>query len=138
MPEGTPYIIYKDTIFVRKIEGGFELVPTYNGEIDLAHALPQTDYINRLLKRRKFKGKKTRFTLLPQRPSFEGEVLEDYEALPDWGITAALERNQEWDQETIQHLLNQENVLAIAWVDGEDIEYALRSDESTEPEEGQA
>lgn len=123
-----PYIVYEGTIFLRKLKGGYEFVDSYFGKWDLRRDLPDTDYIDSLLKRRKFKGKKTRFCLVPQKPSFEGERLDEYEALPGWGIIASNLWGQVWDEDTVKGILDQERVEAIVWVDEEtgDVDYVTR------------
>lgn len=118
-----PVVVYNNTVFLRKIEKGFELVPSYDGE--LRGQLPDDDVIKRAIKDApKFKGKKTRFTMIAwDLPG--GRVV--WEALPGWGIVAGNLANEDND-ENLSLMLSQPEIEAIAFIDGEDIEYATRAD----------
>lgn len=118
-----PVVVYRNTVFLRKIEDGYELVPSYDGQI--RGQLPDDHVIKRAIKDApKFKGKKTRFTMIPwDLPG--GRVV--WEAIPGWGIVAGNLAN-ETNDESIGLMLSQPEIEAVAFIDGEDIEYATKSD----------
>jgi len=118
-----PVVVYQGTIFLHKIEDGFELVPSYDGEI--RGQLPDDHVIKRSIKDApKFKGKKTRFTMIPwELPG--GRIV--WEALPGWGIIAGNIASEDND-ESLTLMLSQPEIEAVAFIDGEDVEYATRAD----------
>lgn len=118
-----PFVVYQNTLFVRKIDHGFELVPSYDGE--LRGQLPDVSEIKRAIKDApKFKGKKTRFTLI--RWEAPGNRVF-YEAMPGWGIVAGNVVNEDNDENLVL-FLSQPEIEAVVFVDGEEIEYATRAD----------
>lgn len=118
-----PYVIYNNTIFLRKIENGFELVPSYDGEI--RGQLPDEHDINRAIKDQpRFKGKKTRFALIQwELPG--GRFF--YEALPSWGIVAGNLVTEDND-DNLSLFLSQPEIEAVIFVEDGDVEYATRAE----------
>lgn len=118
----TPYVVYNNTVFLRKIENGFELVPSYDGQI--RGQLPDEKDIKRALKDQlKFKGKKTRFALIQwELPG--GRFF--YEALPGWGIVAGNLVTEEQDS-NLSLFLSQPEIEAVIFVEDGDVEYATRA-----------
>lgn len=108
-----PFIIYKDTMFLRKIDGGFEFAEDYTGKIRTDQQLPDLDVIKAALKRTDppVKGKRDRFVLIDW-----GDRLE---ALPSWGVPSGNLYNQEVSKETVDLVLSQDNVQAVIFVDDE-------------------
>lgn len=119
----TPYVVYNNTVFLRKIENGFELVPSYDGQI--RGQLPDEQDIKRALKDQlKFKGKKTRFALIQwELPG--GRFF--YEALPGWGIVAGNLVTEEQDS-NLSLFLSQPEIEAVIFVEDGDVEYATRQE----------
>lgn len=121
----TSYVIYKDSIFLRKIDNGFEIAEDYTGTVRTDINLPDIDAINKLLKLagKPFKGKRDRFILV--------KLGDSYEALPGWGVVSANLNLRERSRDTVEFLLQQDNVEAIMFITDEgDIEYARVSKES--------
>lgn len=118
-----PFVVYGNTVFLRKIEEGYELVPSYDGE--LRGQLPDEKEIKKALRDKpKIKGKKTRFTMIHW--EIPGGITV-WEALPSWGIVAGNVVNDRSD-ESLALFLSQPEIEAVVFVDGEDIEYATRAD----------
>lgn len=126
------YFIYKDTIFLRKIPGGYELVEDYTGVVNLDHGLPPEDEIKAMIKAagKPFKGKKDRFALV----KFPGT--EHYQALPGWGVPCGNLPGHQFNAEIVNGLFEVVPELeTIIFLNEEGIRYVLPFER---PEEGQA
>lgn len=106
-----PYIIYENTLFIRKIKGGFELLPGPDGVLPPVD-LPDEDVIKLALSKagKPFPGKKKRFALV----SVNGQ---DYEAMPHWGVVAANLNRKPFSAEDVHFLLTRDRVQSIVYVD---------------------
>ena len=118
-----PYIIYEGTIFLHKIPGGYELVPSYDGTLRNME-LPETEVIKNAIKRagKPFPQKKDRFCLI----TFDGRT---YQAFPGWGIIAGNLNLKKMTPELLQTVLNGDRVEAIAYVsENDDVEFITQED----------
>lgn len=122
-----PYIIYDDTIFLRKIDGGFAIAEDYTGVVRHDHQLPDIDEIKKLIKQagKPFKGKRDRFVLV--------NLGDGYKAYQGWGIPSGNLFNRTNTQQDVQFILSQDKVEAVIFVDKEgNVEYESRLDEGSE------
>lgn len=109
-----PYIIYKNTIFLRKIKGGYEIAEDYTGVVRTDHQLPDFDDIKAAIKRagKPFKGKKDRFVVIDW-------GIGALEALPGWGIVSGNLFQRDIRKEDVELILSQDIVEAVVLVDEE-------------------
>jgi hypothetical protein len=109
-----PYVIYRNTMFLRKIDHGFEFVEDYTGVVRTDRQLPDLDDIKAAIKRagKPFKGKKDRFVLI----DWGYGALE---ALPGWGVVSGNLYQRDIRKEEVELILSQDNVEAVVIVDEE-------------------